>query len=109
MGLRNVRLDDETLKVLKQVMRETGWSISAALKYGVLVLRDAVGRTSQRSKFTVASTLGLAATGSHLRLSHDWACSASCNRNIDHDPPTSNTCTNCSRKFQGEEYLSGYY
>jgi len=32
MGLRTVRLDDETLKVLKQVMRKTGWSISAALK-----------------------------------------------------------------------------
>ena len=27
MGLRTVRLDDETEKVLKQVMRETGWSI----------------------------------------------------------------------------------
>ena len=32
MGLRTVRLDDETEKVLKQVMRETGWSISAAVK-----------------------------------------------------------------------------
>ena len=28
---------------------------------------------------------------------------------LDDDPPTSKICTSCRRKFQGEEYLSGYY
>jgi hypothetical protein len=63
MGLRTVRLDDKTEKVLKQVMRETGWSISAALKQGVLVLRDEVGRTRQQSAFEIYRRLDLGPGG----------------------------------------------
>ncbi len=38
MGLRTVRLDDETDKLLKQVMKKTGWSVSTTLKRGILTL-----------------------------------------------------------------------
>jgi len=34
MGIRTVRLDDETEKVLGQITRVTGLSVSAALKRG---------------------------------------------------------------------------
>jgi len=63
MGLRTVRLDDETEKVLKQVTRKTGWSVSAALKRGLLVLRDEVGRTSQQSAFEIYRRLDLGPGG----------------------------------------------
>lgn len=38
MGIRTVRLDDETEKALAQVTKKTGWSLSTALKRGVLAL-----------------------------------------------------------------------
>lgn len=63
MGLRTVRLDDETEKVLKQVTQKTGWSVSTALKRGVLVLRDEVGRRSQQSAFEVYRRLNLGPGG----------------------------------------------
>lgn len=80
MCLRTVRLDDETEKVLKQVMRETGWSILLRSCRGCWCygMRWAVAVSCLRSKFTAASTLGQAGTRLHLRLSHDWACSESC-------------------------------
>lgn len=53
MGLRTVRLDDETEKVLKQVTQKTGWSVSTALKRGVLVLRDEVSRSSPQSALEI--------------------------------------------------------
>ncbi len=63
MGIRTVRLDDETEKVLKQVTQKTGWSVSAALKRGVLVLRDEVGRGTQRSPFEIYRRLDLGPGG----------------------------------------------
>ena len=69
MGLRTVRLDDETEKVLKQVMRKTGWSVSTALKRGVLVLRDEVGRASQQSPFEIYRRLDLGPGGYALATS----------------------------------------
>lgn len=63
MGLRTVRLDDETEKVLKQVIKKTGWSVSTALKRGVLVLRDAVGRNGQQSAFEIYRRLDLGPGG----------------------------------------------
>jgi hypothetical protein len=63
MGMRTVRLDDETEKVLKEVRRKTGWSVSTVLKRGVLVLRDGVGQGTQRSPFDVYSRLNLGPGG----------------------------------------------
>ncbi|MDH4083809.1 MAG: hypothetical protein OEV99_09090 [Nitrospira sp.] len=63
MGLRTVRLDDETEKVLKQVTKKTGWSVSPALKRGVLVLQHEVGRSSQQSAFEIYRRLDLGPGG----------------------------------------------
>ena len=63
MGIRTVRLDDETEKVLKHVTKTTGWSVSTALKRGVLVLREEVGRTSQQSAFEIYRRLDLGPGG----------------------------------------------
>jgi len=69
MGIRTVRLDDETEKVLKQVTRKTGWSVSSALKRGVLVLRDEVGRRAQQSPFEIYRRLDLGPGGYALASS----------------------------------------
>ncbi|MDH4080883.1 MAG: hypothetical protein OEU68_13825 [Nitrospira sp.] len=71
MGLRTVRLDDETEKVLKQVTKKTGWSVSTALKRGVLVLRDEVGRRSHQSAFDIYSRLDLGPGGYAIAPSTD--------------------------------------
>lgn len=71
MALRTVRLDDETEKVLKQVMKKTGWSVSTALKRGLLVLRDEVGRTSQQSAFDIYCRLDLGPGGYAMAPSTD--------------------------------------
>jgi hypothetical protein len=63
MGIRTVRLDDEAEKALKDLTRKTGWSVSSALKRGVLVLREEVGRRAQRSPFEVYSRLDLGPGG----------------------------------------------
>ena len=61
--MRTVRLDDETEKVLQQVRRKTGWSVSAVLKRGVLVLRDGAGQGAQRSPFDIYRRLNLGPGG----------------------------------------------
>jgi hypothetical protein len=71
MGLRTVRLDDETEKVLKQVTKQTGWSVSTTLKRGVLVLRDEVGRRSQQSAFDIYRRLDLGPGGYAIAPSTD--------------------------------------
>ena len=63
MGLRTVRLDDEIEKVLKQVTKKTGWSVSTTLKRGVLVLRDEVRRSGQQSAFEIYRRLDLGPGG----------------------------------------------
>ena len=71
MGLRTVRLDDETEKVLKQVTKKTGWSVSTALKRGLLVLRDEVGRNAQQSAFEIYCRLDLGSGGYAIAPSTD--------------------------------------
>lgn len=63
MGLRTVRLDDETEKVLTQVTKKTGWSVSTALKRGVLALRGEADLSSSRSAFEIYSRLDLGPGG----------------------------------------------
>ena len=63
MGVRTVRLDDETEKVLKQVRRTTGLSVSASLKKGLLALREEVTRRAQARPYDVYKELDLGPGG----------------------------------------------
>ena len=63
MGLRTVRLGDGTEKVLMQVKKQTGWTVSATLRQGVLVLLDEVGCRSQQSAFDIYRRLDLGPGG----------------------------------------------
>lgn len=40
MAIRTVRLDDDSEKILKELIMETGMSISTLLKEGLVVLRE---------------------------------------------------------------------
>lgn len=71
MSLRTVRLDDEAEKVLEQVRKKTGWSVSTALKRGVFVLRDEVGRRAQQSAFDIYRRLDLGPGGYAIAPSTD--------------------------------------
>ncbi len=71
MGLRTVRLDEETEKILRQVTKKTGWSVSTTLKQGVLVLRDEVVRHPQRSAFEIYRHLDLGPGGYAIAPSTD--------------------------------------
>jgi hypothetical protein len=63
MGLRTVRLDDETEKALKEVARKTGWSASATLKRGLLVLRKHIAEQTQQIPYEVYRKLDLGPGG----------------------------------------------
>lgn len=71
MGLRTVRLDDDTEKILKQVTKKTGWSVSTTLKRGILTLRDEVSRRPQRSAFEIYRSLDLGPGGYAIAPSTD--------------------------------------
>ncbi len=63
MGLRTVRLDDETEKALKEMTRTMGWSVSATLKRGLLALREQVAARGQQTPFEVYRKLDLGPGG----------------------------------------------
>ena len=63
MGTRTVRLDDETEKVLEEILAATGSSVSAAMKRGLLVLRDEVAREAGRVPYDVYKDLDLGPGG----------------------------------------------
>lgn len=63
MSLRTVRLDDETEKALKHVTKKTGWSVSAALKRGVLVLNEEISHRPKVSAFEIYRRLELGPGG----------------------------------------------
>lgn len=71
MGLRTVRLDEETENILKQVTKKTGWSVSTTLKRGIFELRDAVSRRPQRSAFEIYRRLDLGPGGYAIAPSTD--------------------------------------
>ena len=64
MGIRTVRLDEETEKVLAQIVTVTGLSVSAAMKKGLLVLRNDVVQESQRVPYDIYKELDLGPVGS---------------------------------------------
>jgi len=63
MGIRTVRLDEETEKALGQIMKVTGLSVSAAMKKGLLVLRNEVAREAQRVPYDIYEELDLGPGG----------------------------------------------
>ncbi len=63
MGIRTVRLDEETEKALAQIVRMTGLSVSGAMKTGLLVLRDEVAREAERVPHDIYKELDLGPGG----------------------------------------------
>jgi hypothetical protein len=63
MAIRAVRLDEETEKVLAQIVTVTGLSVSAAMKKGLLVLRNEVVREVRRVPYDVYKELDLGPGG----------------------------------------------
>ena len=63
MGIRAVRLDERTEKALAQIVTATGLSVSAAMKKGLLVLRDEVVREARRVPYDVYEELDLGPGG----------------------------------------------
>jgi hypothetical protein len=63
MGVRTVRLDDETEKVLRDVVRRTGWSVLTTLKRGLMVLRDQVTEQARVTLFDLYRKLDLGPGG----------------------------------------------
>lgn len=63
MGIRTVRLDEETEKVLAEIVTVTGLSVSAAMKKGLLVLRNYAVREAQRIPYDIYRELDLGPGG----------------------------------------------
>ena len=63
MGIRTVRLDEETEKVLAEIVTATGLSVSGAMKKGLLVLRTDVAREAQRIPYDLYKELDLGPGG----------------------------------------------
>jgi len=63
MGIRTVRLDEETERALAQIVTATGLSASAAMKRGLLVLRDDIVRRGARAPYDVYKELDLGPGG----------------------------------------------
>jgi antitoxin component of RelBE/YafQ-DinJ toxin-antitoxin module len=63
MGIRTVRLDEETEKALEQVVTATGLSVSGAMKKGLLILRNEVAQEARRIPYDVYKELDLGPGG----------------------------------------------
>jgi Ribbon-helix-helix protein, copG family len=63
MASRTVRLDDDTEKILKQLIEGTGLSISAIFKEGILALRDRMATKPKRSAYDIYRELDLGPGG----------------------------------------------
>ena len=63
MASRTVRLDDDTEKVLDQLVKRTGLSISAVFKEGILALRDRMAAKPKRRAYDIYRELDLGSGG----------------------------------------------
>jgi len=61
--LRKVRLDDETEKVLEQIVKTTQLSISDTLKKGLFALRDDLSQKAERIPYGIYEKLDLGPGG----------------------------------------------
>ena len=71
MSTRTVRLDEETEKILQQVLQITGLSMSAALKRGIFALRDEMTQRADRTPYEIYRTLDLGPGGYAIAPSTD--------------------------------------
>ena len=71
MGTRTVRLDDETEKTLEEITRVTGLSVSAALKKGLIALREEVARNASASPYEIYEQLDLGVGGYAIAAARD--------------------------------------
>lgn len=63
MGTRTVRLDEESERLLADIRRATGLSVSDALKRGLVALRDVLAARTAAEPFAVYERLDLGAGG----------------------------------------------
>lgn len=63
MATRTVRLDEETEKILEQLVQRTGLSISAVFKQGLIAFRDQTARSVGRSAYEIYEELDLGPGG----------------------------------------------
>jgi hypothetical protein len=63
MGVRTVQLDEGTEEILERLVRDTGLSISAIFKEGLLALRDRLPEGSRRLPFEIYEALDLGPGG----------------------------------------------
>ena len=61
MGTRAVRLDEESERILEEIRRETGMSVSAVLKQGLVATRDAL--RARRRAYALYASLDLGPGG----------------------------------------------
>jgi hypothetical protein len=71
MSTRTVRLDEETEKVLEQIIRTMGLSISTAFKKGLLLLRDEIAQGASRTPYDIYRELDLGPGGYAVAPSTD--------------------------------------
>jgi hypothetical protein len=63
MAIRTVRLDDASERILKELTKETGMSISAVLKEGLLALRSRGADSPRRTAYEIYEKLDLGPGG----------------------------------------------
>jgi hypothetical protein len=63
MAVRTVRLDDDTEKILEQLVEGTGMSISTLLKQGLQALKDQLSPQPQRTAYEIYKELDLGPGG----------------------------------------------
>ena len=71
MGTRTVRLDPETEKLLAEITKLSGLTISAALKAGLAQLRDSLRRTQSTRPWDLYEKLDLGTGGYSVAPSTD--------------------------------------
>jgi hypothetical protein len=63
MGVRTVRLDEESERILRDLQATTGMSISEVLKQGLIALRESGPPQSTRTPYAVYRALDLGPGG----------------------------------------------
>jgi hypothetical protein len=63
MAVRTVRLDDDSEQILRELVEETGMSISAVLKEGLMTLRERLSESPRRTAYEIYEELDLGPGG----------------------------------------------
>lgn len=71
MGIRTVRLDDDTERLLSRIMQTTGISISTAFKKGLRALQSELGKEKSRRPYAIYKELDLGPGGYAIASSSD--------------------------------------